>query len=110
MPLLFKGHIYLVGFHLSMQLMKTDHTKLTCTLLFKDTYILSLYSAGPLHFSGSHCAHIRTEKDGVEECGAVASVVFLERGSLCFQLGNVQAKLKLGEWSPSQRLHCLNSN
>lgn len=27
---------------------------------------------------------------------------------MCFQLGNVQAKLKLGEWSSSQRLHCLN--
>lgn len=52
----------------------------------------------------------RREKGRDEECGALALVVFLEGGSLCFQLGNVQAKLKVGEWCASQRLHCLNSD
>ena len=72
-------------------------------------YIIIIFSRAQ-HLSGKCCTHAEREKDGVEECGAVASVVFLEGGSLCFQLGNVQAKLKPGEWSASQRLHCLNSD
>lgn len=79
----------------------------TDAFLFQSAGIL-FYSAEFQQFSCKSCTSV--EKKGREqECGHVASVVFLEGGSLCFQLGNVQAKLKLGEWSASQRLHCLSS-
>lgn len=75
------------------------------------THIYNHYiQQGPTPLRQILYARREREEDGVEECGAVASVVFLEGGSLCFQLGNVQAKLKPGEWSASQRLHCLNSD
>lgn len=49
-------------------------------------------------------------QEAVEECSATTSVVFLEGRQFVFSAENVQAKLKLGEWSASQRLYCLNSD
>lgn len=92
--------------HLCVQVMKSDETKHTN---FKMRICNHYIQRGPTT-SWTNIVNTRTEKCSVEECGAVASVVFLEGGSLCFQLGNVQAKLKLCEWSASQRLHCLNSD
>lgn len=84
--------------------MKSGDTKKRCTYL--KMHIYSLYSVRA-NTSQANTVHTQ-RKQRVEECGAVTSVVFLEGGILCFQLGNVQAKLNLGEWRDSQRLHCLN--